>query len=145
MPGLLHLVIASLRADAEPDALARATDLGRALSAAPGVGAVVVGRSDDRLVVATWLMDRLALEAFAASAPHMEFVMRGVAQVTARMSSAAVEIDTPSDPSIADAGMLWGFALSAQDDVYEWEIRRFLAEIGDPAGRDGRRPHRRRT
>ena len=45
------------------------------------------------------------------------------------MSSAAVEIDTPSDPSIADARMLWAFALRAQDDVYEWQIRRLLADI----------------
>ncbi len=129
MPALLHLIGASLRERAEPQALTRAVDLAGALADAAGVRKVAVGRSDDHLLVATWLADREALEPFAASAPHMEFVMRGVAPVTARMWSAAVETEAPTESTIAGARTLWGFAMPARDGVYEWQVRQLLAEV----------------
>ena len=109
--------------------MTRAIELAGSLNDAAGVRAVAVGRSDDYLVAATRLADRAALEPFAASAPHMEFVMRGVAPVTVRMWSAAVETEAPEDPAIAEAGTLWGFALPARDGVYDWQVRQLLEDV----------------
>ncbi len=129
MPALLHLIVASLRERTDPQAMARAIELAGSLADAVGVRTVAVGRSDDHLLVATWLTDRAALEPFAASAPHMEFAMRGVAPVTARMWSAAVETEAPAESAVADARTLWGFALPARDDIYDWQVRQLLAEV----------------
>jgi hypothetical protein len=129
VPALLHLIVANLRERAEPQAMAHAIDLAGGLADATGVRAVSVGRSDDHLLVATWLADRAALEPFAASAPHMEFVMRGLAPVTARMWSAAVESEAPAPSAVAEAATLWAFALPAGDGVYEWQVLQLLAEV----------------
>lgn len=128
MPGVLHVVVASLRADAPAEAVARAVDAARALTGAPGVEAVVVGRSDTQVVVATWLGGRAALEAFAASPPHMAFVMQGLAPVIRGMWSAAVEAQTPP-PAAGDVAALWAFALPETEGVYEWQVRDLLARI----------------
>lgn len=121
-------MVASLRPDAPGEAVARAVDAARALHEAPGVEAVTIGRSDERLVVATWLGGREALEAFASSRPHMAFVMQGLAPVIRGMWSAAVESDTAPPPPDAVAA-LWSFALPEAEGVYEWQVRDLLARI----------------
>ncbi len=133
MSGLLHVVAANLRTDADQEALTRAIQLARGLQSAEGARTVLVGRSDGRLVVATWLEDLASMEPFAASAPHMEFVMRGLAPIAASMWSASVEIATPAldEPPAASEGVaaMWAFALPAQDGVFEWQIRQLLDDI----------------
>ena len=123
--GALHLVAASLRADADPEAVDRATALARSLADADGARAVLVGRSAERLAVATWLDGREALEPFAASEPHMQFVVRGVAAISSAVWSAAVETDAPPLP----AESFWAFALHAPDGVYEWQVRQLLEDV----------------
>lgn len=132
MPGLLHIVTATLRADAPAAALADAEARARALASAPGVERVLLGRTAERLVVASWLSSREHLEAFAASPEHMAFVMRGLAPVIAGMWSAAVEADsTPSSP----AEHMWAFAIPERPGVYEWQVREFLEALRAGSGR----------
>ena len=126
MPHLLHIVAAGLRSAVDGGAIMRAVDLAHGLHDAEGAQSVHVGRSDTHLVVATWLEGRAQLEPFAASAPHMAFVMRGLAAVTDGMWSAAVETDAAPPPA-ADA--LWAFALRGSDGVYEWQVQDLLAGI----------------
>lgn len=128
MPGVLHVVVARLRPDASPEVIARAEGFARALRDAPGVDSVLVGRSDTQLVVATWLAGREALELFASSRPHMEFVMQGLAPAISGMWSAAVESDTPP-PSSPGTSTLWAFALPEAEGVYEWQVRDLLTRI----------------
>ena len=123
--GVLHLVAATLRADADPQAVDRAADLARSLSHADGARAVLVGRSEERLAVATWLHDREALEPFAASEPHMRFAVRGLPSISAAVWTAAVETDAPPLPAEA----FWAFALHAPDGVYEWQVRQLLDDV----------------
>ena len=128
MPRLLHVIVASLREQAAPAALTRATGLANRLSTAEGAEGVLVGHSDGHLVAATWLTGPAALEPFAASAPHMEFVMRGIAPVTTRIWSATVETD--SAPASGDnSSVLWAFALHAREGVFAWQVSQLLAEI----------------
>ncbi len=128
---VLHVVCASVRADASREQRANAVDLARGLAAAPGARGVVVAESTAHLLVATWL-DGAGLEAFAASAQHMAFIMRGVATVTSGMWSAAVETDTP--PSITGGApeALFVFGLRAVADgaqLYEWQVQALLEEV----------------
>ena len=107
--------------------------LARGLQSAEGARTVQAGRSEGRLVVATWLEGLASMEPFAASAPHMEFVMRGLAPVAARMWSAAVQIATTAPdeppPGGADVAAMWAFALPAQEAVFEWQVRQLLDDI----------------
>jgi hypothetical protein len=127
MPGAVHIVAGQLRPEALAGPIRRAEDAARELGRAPGVEAVVLGRADDRLVVATWLEGRDALEAFAASREHMSFVMQGLAPVISGMWSAAIEADSELPP--ADTASLWVWALPARDGVYEWQVRDLLAVV----------------
>ena len=126
MPRLLHIVTAGLRSAVDRSAITRAVELALGLHDAEGAQSVQVGRSGTHLVVATWLAGRAQLEPFAASEPHMAFVMRGLAEVTDAMWSAAVETDAAPPPA-ADA--LWAFALRAGDGVYEWQVQDLLAGV----------------
>lgn len=126
MPRLLHIVSAGVRSAVDADAITRAIELAHGLRDAEGAQSVHVGRSHSHLVVATWIADRTWLEPFAASAPHMAFVMRGLAEVTDTMWSAAVETDAAPPPA---ADTLWAFALRAGDGVYEWQVQDLLAGI----------------
>lgn len=126
MSRLLHIVTVNLRSPVDGDAITRAVELAHGLQDAEGAQSVHVGRSDTHLVVATWLADRAQLEPFAASEPHMAFVMRGLARVTDAMWSAAVETEAEPPPA-ADA--LWAFALRASDGVYEWQVQEMLASV----------------
>jgi hypothetical protein len=128
MPGVLHVVAARLREDASVEAVTRAIDAARALREAPGVETVIVGRSGEQLVVATWLGGREVLEPFASSRPHMAFVMQGLAPAIRGMWSAAVESDTPA-PAPDAVASLWAFALPEAEGVYEWQVRDLLARI----------------
>lgn len=127
MSTLLHLVVAPLRADADPDAVPRTIDLARALADAPGVTRVLVAHSAEVLIVAAVLADREALEPFAASAPHMAFVMRGLATVTSGMWSAEVacDADFPAD----QPAQLWAFGLLDGEGVFEWQVRQLLSAV----------------
>ena len=127
MSGLLHLVVATLKDDAPPNDVGRAVARARELRAVPGVLGVVVGRSEDRLAVATWLAGREALEQFASSPAHMAFVMQGLAPVIRSMWSAAVETGTLPPP--ARPLYLWAFALPEREGVYEWQVRQLLDAI----------------
>lgn len=132
MPCAVHIVAASLRESVDPDALAHALTLAYDLEHAPGVARVVVARSDRDLLVATWLRGRADLEAFAESAAHMAFVMRGLAPVIRAMWSAAVETD--AEPPTAAGDVLWVFALPEREGVYEWQIRRLLDDLASVPG-----------
>lgn len=133
MPGVLHVVAARLRDDAPDEAVVRAVEAARALHEAPGVETVMVGRSGDQLVVATWLDGREALEPFASSRPHMAFVMQGLAPAIRGMWSAAVESDTPP-PAANDVATLWAFALPEAEGVYEWQVRDLLTRVEELPG-----------
>lgn len=127
MAGLLHLVVVTLRPDAESAAVEHATALAAGLAEADDVERVLVGRSERQLVAASWLRGRDALEPFAASIPHMQFVMRGLAPVAERMWAAAAEVDAPPPDQPPDA--LWAFGLHHRDGVFEWQVRRLIEEI----------------
>ena len=127
VPGLVHIIAATFRADAPADDVELATSRARDLRGAPGVIEVLIGRSEERLVVATWLPGRGALDEFAASSAHMAFIMQGLAPVIRGIWSAAVETDTlpPSMPPTT----LWAFAVPEHDGVYEWQVRQLLEQI----------------
>lgn len=124
---VVHVVAARVRADLEAGALDRAAELARALLDAEDALAVAVGRSDSELLVATWLPDRPAVERFASSAAHMAFIMRGVASVTSGMWSAAAETEV-GPPT--EAVSMWVFGVHGGDEVYEWQVRRVLDDLG---------------
>jgi hypothetical protein len=130
---VLHLVAARFKPDADASGRAHALELAHALRDADGVETVVVAASEQRIIVATWLTGREALEPFAASPGHMRFVMRGLAPVITGMWSASVE--TAAGPPPAPAA-LWVFALGATD-VFEWQVRDLLRDVdglpGHPA------------
>lgn len=132
MTGLLHVVAATLRAGAAPEAIEAALEIAHGLLAAPGATAVLAGRSPEHLVAATWLESRDALEPFAASTPHMEFLLRGVAPVTREMWSASVE--TAATEPDEGTGLLWAFALPATRTVYDWQVRALLSDIDSLPG-----------
>jgi len=94
---------------------------------------VVVGHSETQLLVATWLPDRTSMERFASSAPHMAFIMRGVASVTNGMWSAAAEIEesAPVGASMASMASMLVFGVHGGDEVYEWQVRRVLDGLRD--------------
>ncbi len=127
MPGALHIVTARLRPDAPADGLTHAVEAARALSNAPGAEDVLIGLDSERLVVATWLAGREALDAFAESRQHMAFVMRGLAPVIRGMWSAAVEAEAAHPP--ADTSALWVFAVPEREGIYEWQVRDFLSAV----------------
>ncbi len=137
MSHVLHLVAARFKPDADAPGRTRALELAHALRDADGVEAVVVAASEQRIIVATWLTGRAALEPFAASPVHMRFVMRGLAPVITGMWSASVETAAgpPAGPA-AGPSALWVFALGATD-VFEWQVRDLLRGIdalpGHPA------------
>jgi hypothetical protein len=110
-----------------PPAIRRAEEAAHALISAPGAEAVLVGRSDERLVVATWLEGRDVLEPFAASSPHMTFIMQGLAPVISGMWSVAVEAEGTAPPP--DVTSLWAWALPEREAVYEWQVRDLLATV----------------
>lgn len=127
--GVVHVIAASLRADIPEDVAAATLDRARGLREAPGARAVVVARSGPSIVVATWLAGRADLEPFAASRPHMEFVMRGLAPSITGMWSAGVESPTP--PPEDAPGLLWAFAVRSSDTVFEWQVRDVLGSLAD--------------
>ncbi|MEI6666181.1 MAG: hypothetical protein WCL53_08535 [Chloroflexota bacterium] len=132
MPGALHVVAARFRSDADATGVEHALEVARALGQAPGVETVIVARSDEQLIVATWLEGREALDAFAESRAHMSFVMQGLAPVIRGMWSAAIEAECDLPP--ADTAALWAFALPTIEGVYEWQIRDVLAAIEEMPG-----------
>lgn len=132
MSTLLHLVVAPLRADVEPEARARTVGLAHALAAAPGVTRVLVAHSTEVLIVAAVLASREALEPFAASAPHMAFVMRGLATVTSGMWSAEVACD--GDLPADQPAHLWAFGLLDGEGVFEWQVRQLLSAVSTLPG-----------
>jgi hypothetical protein len=133
MSHVLHLVAARFKPDADAPGREHAVALAYALRDADGVEAVIVAASEQRIIVATWLTGRAALEPFAASPMHMRFVMRGLAPVISGMWSASVE--TSAGPPAAPAA-LWVFALGTTD-VFEWQVRDLLQSVdalpGHPA------------
>ncbi|MCC6238511.1 MAG: hypothetical protein IT299_13195 [Dehalococcoidia bacterium] len=133
MSGLLHVICAGVRPDATEAQRAATRALAEGLGAAPGVRGVLVAESATHLLVATWLGGRDSLEAFAASPPHMAFIMRGVAAVTSGMWSAAVE--TESDPPSEAARLLvFGLRSSEGAPLYEWQVRALLDELATLPG-----------
>jgi hypothetical protein len=131
MTGVVHLICASLRTDASPEAVAHAVSLAHALRDASGVQHVIVGRSPEALATVTWLADRDGLEPFAASPVHMAFIMRGLAPCVSGMWSAAVESDAPAPD---DAGALWVFGLRDAETLFEWQVRDLLQSVGSLPG-----------
>ena len=124
---IVHVICAMLRSDASEEAVADAVRLGRMLLRAHGVRHALLGRAGDRLVAATWLDGRDALEPFAASPVHMAFIMRGLAPCIRGMWSAAIESDV--EPP-ADTEAIWVFALQSIDTLFEWQVRDLLQAVG---------------
>ena len=126
---LLHLVVASLREDlgeAERDELAA---LARALGSAEGVQATLAACTERELITATWLRSADDLEAFASSAPHLRFVLEGVARHATGMWSAAASMAAGPPPDRGGAGALWAFGLPAEPPAFEWQVRNLLTAI----------------
>ena len=128
---LLHIVTAELRDDAPPEAVQQALAYAHGLAAAPGVRAIRCGRSEAQLLAAVWLDDAEALEPFAASTEHMNFIMRGLATVIRGMWSASVATQGSPPPDTAPTAFaaLWLFAVPEFEGVFEWEVRRLLDDI----------------
>ena len=124
---VLHVIAASLRPDLPDDLVASTLAKARALRTAPSADAGLVARSGSSVIVATWLDGRGGLEPFAASPPHMEFVMRGLAPSISSMWSAGVE--TPVGPPAGEVAMLWAFAVRTADTAFEWQVRDVLASM----------------
>lgn len=128
MSPILHLVVAALREPSERQTAETTIVHARALKTAPGVMGQVIGQSGAHLVIGTWLESRDVLDAFAASAEHMRFVMQGLAPVIQGMWSAAIE--TTAAPAFSEIDstppVLWAFALPDQEGVYERQVRQFL-------------------
>ena len=126
---LLHVVVASFRADAERAERDRAAALAGELAQAEGVVAVAVARSETVLIAAAWLAAREGLEAFASAPEHMRFVIEGVGRTTSR----AVEHLDRQRPRAGlpppDAGALWAFALPADPPAFEWQVQDLLAGV----------------
>lgn len=125
-PRVVHVVCATVRPDAPPEAIAHALELARAMDGAPGARRVLCGADAGLVVAATWLDGRAALEPFAASPPHMAFVMRGLAPCIRGMWSAGVETDA-GPPDAADA--LWVFAVRDAETLYEWQVRDLVQAV----------------
>ena len=120
---IVHVVCAALRPDAAEDAVAHAIELARGLRDAPGAQRSLVGRNEAQIVAVTWLEGRDALEPFAASPPHMAFIMRGLAPCIRGMWSAAVECDVAPPTSVTS---VWVFALQSAETLFEWQVRDLL-------------------
>jgi hypothetical protein len=131
MSGVVHVICASLRPDAPAEAVAQAMERARGLAEAPGVLRTFAARADDAILTATWVANRAALEVFAASPPHMAFVMRGLAPCIRGMWSAAAETEAAL-PSTAAA--LWVFAIRDAEAVFEWQVRDLLAGLDSLPG-----------
>jgi hypothetical protein len=129
---VVHLIAASLRSDVDRDLVDAASRAAAELGAAPGVQAAAVGRSPTHLVAAVWLAEPADLEPFAASPPHMHFVMRGLAPTIRGMWSASVAVDRDppaADPESLDHAALWVCAVPEAEGIFEWQIRRRLEVI----------------
>jgi hypothetical protein len=129
--GVVHVIAATLRADADESLVDTALERARALNTAPGARRVVLARSEQALLAAIWLDDRAALEPFAASPEHMAFVMRGLAPCIAGMWSAAVEAAAPPPSKDEPFEALWVFAVRTSDTAFEWQVRDVLHSL-DP-------------
>ena len=132
---VLHLVVAGLRDElneAERDELAA---LASALASAEGVQATLAACSPGELITATWLGSADDLEAFASSAPHLRFVLEGVARHSTGMWSAAASVEAGPPPAVGDLATLWAFGLPAEPPAFEWQVRDLLAAIDALPGR----------
>lgn len=129
-PHVVHIISASFRPDVPEDLVRSTLERARALRGAPGARSVLVANSGLSVIVATWLDGRSGLEPFAASPPHMEFVMRGLAPSISGMWSAAVETEA-APPGPGDVAMLWAFAIRASDSAFEWQVREVLGSLDD--------------
>lgn len=124
---VVHTLAARLRPEADRALLEGATSAAQELRSAPGVVATRVGCSDSHLVAAAWLPDPGALEPFAASPPHMNFVMRGLAPLIEGMWS--ISVDTDRDAPAAGAASICALALPEAPGIFEWQVRRQLEAI----------------
>ena len=126
--GIVHVISATLRDDLPVGVGASTLNRAHALREAPGARTVVVAHTGVVVIVATWLPDRAALEPFAASRPHMEFVMRGLAPSITSMWAAGIETEA-DPPAVGDVASLWAFAIRSADTVFEWQVREVIASI----------------
>ena len=124
---VVHALAARLRPGADGELIEAAAVAARTLAAAPGVLATRTARSNTHLLTAVWLPDPNALEPFAASPPHMAFVMRGLAPVIEGMWSVSVACHRP--PPQGNASFLCAFALPEAGGIFEWQVRRQLDAI----------------
>ena len=126
---LLHLVVATLRAALAEAARDDLAALARELRSAEGVQATLAACSEHELITATWLRSADDLEAFASSAPHLRFVLDGVARHTTGMWSAAASVAAAPPPDPAGVNALWAFGLPADRPAFEWQVRDLLTAI----------------
>ncbi|MCK9496227.1 MAG: hypothetical protein M0R75_12125 [Dehalococcoidia bacterium] len=129
---VVHIIAASFRPEVPDDLAAATLARARALREAPGARAGLVAHTGPSVIVATWLDGRASLEPFAASPPHMEFVMRGLAPSISGMWSAGVETAAPppsSDDPAETPALLWAFAVRTADTAFEWQVRDVLTSL----------------
>lgn len=130
-PRVVHVVCAAVRPDAPAEAITQALELAHAMDRAPGARRVLCGADAGLIVAVTWLDGRAALEPFAASPPHMAFVMRGLAPCIRGMWSAGVETDAAPPDAV---GALWVFALRDSETLYEWQVRDLVQAVATLPG-----------
>ena len=131
---LLHLVVAGLRDELDEAERAELATLARALASAEGAQATLAACSERELITATWLGSLDDLEAFASSAPHLRFVLEGVARHSTGMWSAAASVDDGPPTTVEDLAALWAFGLPAEPPAFEWQVRDLLTAIGGLPG-----------
>ncbi len=128
-PALLHLVVAGLRDDLDEAERTELATLARALASAEGAQATLAACSERELITATWLGSTDDLEAFASSAPHLRFVLEGVARHSTGMWSAAASVEAGPPANVEGLAALWAFGLPAEPPTFEWQVRDLLTAI----------------
>lgn len=129
---VVHIITTTLQPDTDQQAIDRAWDAASTLADSQEVIACHVGRSPRHLVTVVWLSNQDRIETFAASEPHMNFVMRGLAPIIESMWSVSVTVEREPPHSTPEA--LWVFAIPDIDDVFEWQIERQINAVNDLPG-----------
>tara|TARA_Y100000588_G_scaffold393835_1_gene511460 strand:- start:478 stop:1026 length:549 start_codon:yes stop_codon:yes gene_type:complete len=129
---VVHIITATLRSDSDQQELEHAWDAASTLADSQEVTACHVGRSPNHLVTAVWLSNQGSLEIFAASEPHMKFVMERLAHIIEGMWSVSISVEREPPHSTPDA--LWAFAIPEIDGVFEWQIERQIDAVNNLPG-----------
>ena len=129
---VVHIITATLQSASDQHEINRAWDAATTLSESREVIACHVGRSTNHLVTAVWLSNQDSLETFAASEPHMKFVMGSLALIIEGMWSVSISVEREPPHSTPEA--IWAFAIPEIDGVFEWQIERQIDAVNNLPG-----------